>query len=92
MFLNETDKKHLKALEELNDVSSVWLLMTAEQSAALGHTPNRLADCILYGRITNTIWGGGELLTFHLSFGSLAGKFLHIVYTLRPCSLLFLCH
>jgi hypothetical protein len=46
MFLNETDKKHLKALEELNDVFSVWLLMTAEQSAALGHTPNRLEDCI----------------------------------------------
>lgn len=28
MFLNETDKKRLKALEELNDVCSVWLLMT----------------------------------------------------------------
>jgi hypothetical protein len=46
MFLNEADKKLLKALEELNDVCSVWLLMTAEQSAALRHAPNRLADCI----------------------------------------------
>jgi hypothetical protein len=42
--LIETNKKHLKALEEFSDVSAVWLLMTAELSAALGHTPNLSAD------------------------------------------------
>jgi hypothetical protein len=43
-FLELRRKKHLKAAEELNDVFVDWLLMTAEQSAALGHNPKCLAD------------------------------------------------
>jgi hypothetical protein len=47
-------KNSLKALEELNDVSAVWLLMTVEQSAAVGHTPYRSPDRVLYSRIKKT--------------------------------------
>jgi hypothetical protein len=74
MFLNETNKKSLKALEDLNEVSAVCLLMTVQQSAAVGRTPYCLPECVMYSRIKkkqNFFYG---LLTFHLLFASPDGN------------------
>ena len=48
--------KSLKALEDLNEVSAVCLLMTVQQSAAVGRTPYRLPECVMYSRIKNNFF------------------------------------